>query len=137
MLKTKWLVALLAGAFASIAAVNARNTMASPQGPAVTVDIPTKLDNANVVVDMAHLVFGGDSPNALADINLLANNVHEWNTQGQVIITRLFAGCLFPLTRRIQRDADYEHVNNTGPHPNRQVDAIGSILNFYFLPYKS
>jgi hypothetical protein len=51
-------------------------------------------------------------------------------------ITRLFAGCLFPLTRHIQLDAYYEHVNNTGPHPNHQVNAIGSILNFYFPPNK-
>ena len=52
-------------------------------------------------------------------------------------ITRLFAGSLFPLTRHIQLDAYYEHVNNTGPHPNHQVNAIGTILNFYFPPYKS
>ena len=51
-------------------------------------------------------------------------------------ITRLFAGCLLPLTRRIQLDAYYEHVNNTGPHPNHQVNAFGSIINFYFPPYK-
>lgn len=47
-------------------------------------------------------------------------------------ITRLFAGCLFPLTKHIQLDAYYQHVNNTGPHPNHQVNAIGSILDFYF-----
>jgi hypothetical protein len=51
-------------------------------------------------------------------------------------VTRLFAGCLFPLTRHIQLDGYYEHVNNTGPHPNHQVNAIGSILSFYFPPYK-
>jgi hypothetical protein len=50
--------------------------------------------------------------------------------------TRLFAGCLLPLTKHIQIDSYYEHVNNTGPHPNRQVNAIGAILNFYFPPYK-
>lgn len=50
-------------------------------------------------------------------------------------ITRLFAGCLFPLTKYIQIDAYYQHVNNTGPHPNHQVNAIGTILNFYFPPH--
>jgi hypothetical protein len=50
--------------------------------------------------------------------------------------TRLFAGCLLPLTRHVQIDSYYEHVNNTGPHPNRQVNAIGASLNFYFPPYK-
>lgn len=52
-------------------------------------------------------------------------------------VTRLFGGCLLPLSKRIQLDAYYEHVNNTGPHPNRQVNAIGSILSFYFPPNKA
>jgi hypothetical protein len=51
-------------------------------------------------------------------------------------VTRLFAGCLLPISKHIQLDGYYEHVNNTGPHPNHQVNAIGSILNFYFPPYK-
>ena len=51
-------------------------------------------------------------------------------------ITRLFAGCLFRLTPNLQLDTYYEHVNNTGPHPNHQVNAIGTILNFYLRPYK-
>lgn len=50
-------------------------------------------------------------------------------------VTRLFAGCLFPLSKRVQLDTYYEHVNNTGLRPNRQVNAIGSILSFYFPPY--
>lgn len=54
----------------------------------------------------------------------------KWST------TSLFAGCLFPLTKHIQLDAYYQHVNNTGPHPNHQVNAIGSILNFYFPSHK-
>ncbi len=51
-------------------------------------------------------------------------------------VTRLFAGCLLPLTRHFQLDSYYEHVNNTGPHPNHQVNAIGAIFSFYFPPYK-
>jgi hypothetical protein len=51
-------------------------------------------------------------------------------------ITRLFAGCLLPLTRHIQLDTYYEHVNNTGSHPNHQVNAFGSIISFYFPPNK-
>jgi hypothetical protein len=47
-------------------------------------------------------------------------------------ITRLYAGCLFPLTKHLQLDGYYEHVNNTSTRPNRQVNAIGSMLNFYF-----
>ncbi|HUN64135.1 MAG TPA: DUF2490 domain-containing protein [Candidatus Sulfotelmatobacter sp.] len=51
-------------------------------------------------------------------------------------ITRLFAGCLFPLNKRTQLDLYYEHVNNTGPHPNRQVNATGLLLDLYFPPYQ-
>jgi hypothetical protein len=51
-------------------------------------------------------------------------------------MTRLFAGCLWPLTKNLQLDNYYEHVNNTGPRPNRQVNAAGLILNLYFPPYE-
>lgn len=50
--------------------------------------------------------------------------------------TRLFAGCLFPLNRRTELDSYYEHVNNTGPHPNRQVNAAGLLISLYFPPYR-
>jgi hypothetical protein len=50
--------------------------------------------------------------------------------------TRLFAGCLLPLNKRTQIDSYYEHVNNTGPRPNRQVNAAGLMINLYFPPYK-
>jgi hypothetical protein len=49
--------------------------------------------------------------------------------------TRLFAGCLLPLNRNIGLDLYYEHVNNTGPHPNRQVNAAGFLVDFY-LPHR-
>jgi len=46
--------------------------------------------------------------------------------------TRLFVGCLLPLSRHAQLDLYYEHVNNTGPRPNLQVNATGVLLNLYF-----
>ncbi|MGA8368012.1 MAG: hypothetical protein ACLQMT_12470 [Candidatus Acidiferrales bacterium] len=48
----------------------------------------------------------------------------------------LFAGCLFPLSKHIQLDTYYEHENNTGPHPNHQVNAAGLVMDLYFPPYK-
>lgn len=50
--------------------------------------------------------------------------------------THLIAGCLFPLNRHIQLDTYYEHANNTGPHPNQQVNAAGLIIDLYFPPSK-
>lgn len=55
---------------------------------------------------------------------------------GKWSITRLFAGCLWPLTKNVQLDTYYEHVNNTGPRPNRQVNASGLSLDLFFPPYK-
>jgi len=54
------------------------------------------------------------------------SQVSKWDT------TRLFAGCLLPVTASIQLDIYYEHVNNTGGRPNLQVNAAGLIVNFYF-----
>lgn len=36
----------------------------------------------------------------------------------------------------VQIDSYYEHVNNTGVHPNHQVNAAGLMINLYFPPYK-
>lgn len=47
------------------------------------------------------------------------SQISKWST------TRRIAGCLLPLTSHIQIDAYYQHVNNTGRHPNLQVNAAG------------
>jgi intracellular sulfur oxidation DsrE/DsrF family protein len=110
MLKKSWLVVLFAFSSASLAVLvlYARSSSASAQDQAVHIDIPTKLDKANVVIDMAHLVFNGDAPFALGDINLLANNMREWNTQGQVIV--IFHG-----------DAAYLILNDETYNQNRHA----------------
>jgi intracellular sulfur oxidation DsrE/DsrF family protein len=56
------------------------------QEQTLQIDIPTKLDKGNVVVDMGHLVLNGDSPFALGDINLLATNFQDWKTKGQIVM---------------------------------------------------
>lgn len=48
--------------------------------------------------------------------------------------TRLFGGLLLPLSKHVQVDSYYEHVNNTGPHPNRQVNARWLMISVYFPP---
>jgi Protein of unknown function (DUF2490) len=50
--------------------------------------------------------------------------------------TRLYAGCLLPITKRLQVDLYYEHENNTGKPPNQQVNAFGLTLSLYFPPHK-
>ena len=46
--------------------------------------------------------------------------------------TRLYAGCLLPLSKHSEFNPYYEHENNTGPRPNRQINTAGLILTLYF-----
>lgn len=50
----------------------------------------------------------------------------KWST------TSLFAGCLLPVGKHVQLNPYYEHDNNTGKHPNQQVNYIGLQVNLYF-----
>jgi intracellular sulfur oxidation DsrE/DsrF family protein len=76
--------------------------------PVLHVDIPTRLENANVVVDFGHAVFNGDMPFALGDINLLATDFRDWNTKGQIVM--IFHG-----------DAAYLILNDETYNSNRHV----------------
>jgi intracellular sulfur oxidation DsrE/DsrF family protein len=49
------------------------------------IDIPVKLEKANVVVDAGHAVLVGDMPFLLGDLSLLANDFKDGNTTGQII----------------------------------------------------
>jgi hypothetical protein len=53
----------------------------------------------------------------------------KWST------TEIYAGCLFPIRKRFELDAYYEHQNNTSKSPNRQLHGVGLTLNIY-LPAK-
>ncbi len=85
-MSTRRVVALVVVCCVSFAAVCAKKAIAGGEDPSLRIDIPTKLEKAKVVVDYGHLVLNGDAPFALGDINLLATNMHEWNTQGQVVM---------------------------------------------------
>jgi len=50
----------------------------------------------------------------------------KWST------TSLYAGSLFPVGKHVQFNTYYEHDNNTGRRPNRQVNSVGLVLNLYF-----
>jgi hypothetical protein len=50
----------------------------------------------------------------------------KWST------TELYAGSLFPIKKRYEFDLYYEHQNNTGKSPNRQLQGIGLKLNIFF-----
>lgn len=46
--------------------------------------------------------------------------------------TSVEAKCNFPITKYIQLSADFEHQNNTGKKPNKQINNVGLGLHFYF-----
>jgi hypothetical protein len=50
----------------------------------------------------------------------------KWST------TSIYAGCLLPVGKHVQFNPYYEHDNNTGKHPNQQVNSIGMALYLYF-----
>jgi hypothetical protein len=50
----------------------------------------------------------------------------KWST------TALYAGCYIPVGKYVQFNSYYEHENNTGKKPNKQVNSIGLALYLYF-----
>jgi hypothetical protein len=46
--------------------------------------------------------------------------------------TELYAGTILPVGGHLEFDPYYEHQNNTGKKPNKQVNALGLTLNLYF-----
>lgn len=50
----------------------------------------------------------------------------KWST------TEVNVGCLFPIRKRFEFNAYYEHQNNTGKDPNRQLHGLGLTLDIYF-----
>jgi Protein of unknown function (DUF2490) len=45
--------------------------------------------------------------------------------------TALYAGCLFPVRKRVEFDSYYEHQNNTGKNPDQVLNQFGLVLNLY------
>ena len=53
-------------------------------------------------------------------------NFHKWSQTAESL------GCIFSLRERYELEPYYEHQNETGTAPNRQVDALGLVLSSYF-----
>jgi hypothetical protein len=48
------------------------------------------------------------------------------------LATRVIGGAAFPLNRRLELEGYVDYQHDTGGDPNRQVYAIGTVLNLYF-----
>jgi hypothetical protein len=51
---------------------------------------------------------------------------------GKFADTAIEVGSIFPIKKHVQIDADYEHQNETGKHPNEQLNQLGLTLNLFF-----
>ena len=45
--------------------------------------------------------------------------------------TAIYAGCIFPMGKRVEFDPYYEHQNNTGKSPNQQLNQLGLRLSIH------
>jgi hypothetical protein len=56
----------------------------------------------------------------------LDSNYEKWNRTAEIL------GAAFPIRQHTEIETYYEHQNDTGKAPNRQVNAFGLALNLYF-----
>jgi intracellular sulfur oxidation DsrE/DsrF family protein len=107
----KWrsLAALLVSGFfiASGATLSGDRAEAQSDQP-LHIDVPVKLEKANVVFDIGHLLLNGDMPFFLGDMDLLASDLARWNVKGEIIA--VFHG-----------DAAYLVLNDESYDANRRV----------------
>ena len=75
---------------------------------ALHIDIPVKLEKANVVFDVGNLVLNHEMPFLLGDMDILVSDLSNWNIKGEIIA--VFHG-----------DAAYLLLNDDSYDANRRV----------------
>lgn len=99
---------LVAGCFIGFGATYTGNGAEAQAEQALRIDIPVKLEKANIVVDVGHVVFVGDMPFVLGDLHILAGDTDEDKASGQIVA--VFHG-----------DAAYLVLNDDSYNANRHV----------------
>ena len=108
---SKWrslAVLLVSGLFISFSATYSGDRAEAQGDQVLHIDIPVKLEKANVVFDIGHLVLNGDMPFFLGDMDLLASDLSDWNVKGEIIA--VFHG-----------DAAYLLLNDDSYNANRRI----------------
>ena len=109
MSKWKSLAVLVSGRFFVSFGPTYPGDRADAQGDqALHIDVPVKLEKANVVFDIGHLVLNGDMPFFIGDMDLLASDLSDWNAKGEIIA--VFHG-----------DAAYLLLNDESYNANRRI----------------
>jgi intracellular sulfur oxidation DsrE/DsrF family protein len=101
-------VLLVTGFFVSFGAMYSGDRADAQGDQALHIDIPVKLEKANVVFDIGHLVLNGDVPFFIGDMDLLATDLKDWNVKGEIVA--VFHG-----------DAAYLVLNDDSYNANRHV----------------
>jgi len=115
MSKRRSLAVLLVTAFfISFGATYSIDRADAQSDHALHIDIPVKLEKANIVFDIGHLVLNGDMPFFIGDMDLLVTNLSDWNVKGEVIA--VFHG-----------DAAYLVLNDDAYNANRHVQTGHSV----------
>jgi intracellular sulfur oxidation DsrE/DsrF family protein len=76
--------------------------------PSLHIDVPVKVQEANVVFDIGHVVYVGDMPFVIGDVNLLANDYRNGNIKGRLVAV-------------LHGDAAYLVLNDAAYNINRHV----------------
>ena len=97
----------------------AQNT---PADARLHIDVPTRLDKANVVVDFGHAVFNGDVPFALGDVNLLVSDMRASNAKGAIIV--IFHGDAAYLVLNDETYNRIRHVTSGNPYKKHLNDLM-------------
>lgn len=82
--------------------------------PTIHIDVPVRLEKANVVFNLDHLAFTGDMPIGIKYMNLLAKRYIEWNTKGRII--GIFQGPAAYMTLNDKAYNAYRRVNTGNPY---------------------
>jgi intracellular sulfur oxidation DsrE/DsrF family protein len=86
MFKTNWpIVLFVACSFTGLGAVCLGKGDGVKADQTLHIDIPGKLEKANVVFNIDRLALNGDMPIALGHLGLLANDFRELRTRGHII----------------------------------------------------
>jgi intracellular sulfur oxidation DsrE/DsrF family protein len=78
------------------------------------VDVPVKLEKANVVVDVANLLLAGDMPLVLGDLHVLASDYSQDGTRGEIIA--VFHGNAAYLVLNDDSYNAYRHAQTGNPN---------------------
>jgi intracellular sulfur oxidation DsrE/DsrF family protein len=89
---------------------------------AIQIDVPVKLEKANVVFNMDHLAFAGDMPVGIKYMHLLANRYKKTNMQGQII--GIFHGDAAYMTLNDKAYNAYRAVSTGNPYKELIAELI-------------